>query len=163
MSLLIGNDRVVSIHYTLTNSSGEVLDSSAGAEPLVYLHGAGNIIPGLENALNGRKSGDSLQVTVQPADGYGEQIDEMRQKVPVAMFEGVDELDVGMVFQTQTPDGQMQLVTVTAIEGGEVTVDGNHPLAGQVLHFDVSVEDVREATEEEIDHGHVHTPGHHHH
>lgn len=163
MSLQIEDDRVVTIQYTLTNDAGEVVDSSVGGEPLVYLHGAGNIIPGLEDALVGRKAGDSLKVTVQPADGYGEVLDDMRQVVSLSMFEGVDDLEVGMMFQTETPDGHLQLVTVTDIDNGNVTVDANHPLAGQVLHFDVSVEAVREASAEELAHGHVHGEGGHHH
>lgn len=156
MSLLIGNDVVVSINYKLTNNEGETLDSSEGNEPLSYLHGAGNIIPGLENALTGKTQGDSLQVKVGPEEAYGEVMPDLVQKVPMSMFQGVEELDVGMVFQTQSPDGQTHLVTVREIEGEEVTIDGNHPLAGQELNFDVTVEGVRDATAEEIEHGHVH-------
>lgn len=156
MSLTIADERAVSIHYTLKNDAGEVLDSSAGAEPLVYLHGFGNIIPGLEDALLDRKAGDSLQVTVQPQDGYGEVLDELRQKVSVDMFQGVEQIEVGQMFETQSQDGHIMLVTVTAIEDGEVTIDANHPLAGEVLHFDVTVEEVREATEDELEHGHIH-------
>ncbi|HEY9033011.1 MAG TPA: peptidylprolyl isomerase [Pseudomonadales bacterium] len=156
MSLLIDNDLVVSIHYTLTNDAGETLDSSAGGEPLNYLHGAGNIIPGLENALTGKSQGDSLQVTVQPEDAYGELIPELVQNVPMAMFQGVEELEVGMVFQTEGPDGEAHLVTVRDIDGDQVTIDGNHPLAGQVLNFDVTVAAIRAASDEEIAHGHVH-------
>ena len=156
MSLLIGDNLVVSIHYTLTNDAGEVLDSSEGSEPLNYLHGAGNIIPGLENALVGKVEGDSLQVTVQPEEGYGPVVDELVQKVPQEMFAGVDDVDVGMVFQTQTPDGQQLLVTVTDIADDGITIDGNHPLAGQVLNFAVAITGVRDATPEEIAHGHVH-------
>lgn len=155
MSLSIADNRVVTIHYTLTDSEGEELDSSAGGEPLVYLQGAGNIIPGLENALLGKKAGDSLQVVIQPEDGYGELIDELRQVVSIDLFQGVDELEVGMMFETENEDGNL-LVTVTAIEEGNVALDANHPLAGEVLHFDVSVEDVREATAEELEHGHIH-------
>jgi len=164
MSLQIADDRVVAIHYTLTDSEGEQLDSSAGGEPLVYLHGAGNIIPGLENALLGKKAGDSLQVVVQPEDGYGELIEELRQVVSIDLFQGVDELEVGMMFETENEDGNL-LVTVTAIEEGNVALDANHPLAGEVLHFDVTVEDVREATAQELEHGHVHGEdcGHDHH
>lgn len=159
MTLLIADDRVVTIHYTLTDSEGEVIDSSAGAEPLVYLHGAGNIIPGLEAALEGKKAGDKLQVTVQPEDGYGEFVEELLQTVSIDMFQGVDEIEVGMMFETESDDGHGLLVTVTDIEDGNVTLDGNHPLAGEVLSFDVSVEEVREATAEELEHGHVHGEG----
>lgn len=159
MSLTIADERAVAIHYTLKNDAGEILDSSEGAEPLVYLHGFGNIIPGLEDALLDRKVGDSLQVTVQPQDGYGELVDELRQTVSVDMFQGVDEIEVGQMFETQSQDGHIMLVTVTEIEDGMVTIDANHPLAGQVLHFDVTVEEVREATEEELEHGHIHGEG----
>lgn len=156
MSLEIADQRAVAIHYTLKNDAGEVLDSSEGMEPLVYLHGFGNIIPGLEDALLGKKVGDSLQVTVQPADGYGEMMNELRQVVPVDMFEGVDDIEVGQMFETQSQEGHIMLVTVTAIEDGQVTIDANHPLAGEVLHFDVTVEEVREASEDELEHGHIH-------
>lgn len=151
----IANNRVVSIHYTLTNDAGEVLDSSEGREPLNYLHGAGNIIPGLENALLDKVAGDELKVTVEPADGYGVRRDELIQKVPREAFQGVDQVEPGMRFQAQTQTGPV-MVTVTEVSDTEVTVDGNHELAGQRLHFAVKVEDVREATAEEQEHGHVH-------
>ena len=156
MSLPIEKDRVVSIHYTLTNPQGEVLDSSSGRDPLSYLHGTGNIIPGLENALAGRQSGESLQVTVQPEEGYGLTNPDLVQSVPRSAFTGVEQLEVGMSFQAQGPEGRTQHVTITAIAGDEVTVDGNHALAGQILNFDVTIEAVRVATAEEIEHGHAH-------
>ncbi len=157
MSLLIGNDLVVSIHYTLTNNAGDVLDSSEGSEPLTYLHGAGNIIPGLEAALVGKVQGDSLEVTVQPEDGYGQNHPELIQTVPKSIFEGVETLEVGMVFQTQaSAEAPPQLVSITAIEGDDVTIDGNHPLAGEVLNFAVKVESVREASASELENGHTH-------
>lgn len=147
---------VVSIHYTLTNGAGEQMDSSSGGDPLKYLHGASNIVPGLEAALNGKAAGDNLKVVVKPEDAYGEVNPSLIQKVPRAAFEGVEDIRPGMQFQAQGPDGQVQLITVVEIEGEEVTVNGNHPLAGEELHFDVTVEDVRAATEEEVAHGHVH-------
>lgn len=156
MSLLIGDNLVVSMHYRLTDADGELLDSSEGAEPLAYLHGAGNIIPGLENALAGRAEGDSLQVQVEPADAYGEIHPELVQVVDREAFQGVDRVDVGMAFEAQGPDGRSRRIVVTAVEGDQVTVDGNHPLAGRQLNFDVQVTGVREATAEEIEHGHVH-------
>ena len=156
MSLLIGNNVVASIHYTLTNSSGEVLDSSEGAEPLAYLHGAGNIIPGLENALVGKTAGASLQVNIAPADAYGELQPELVQVVPREAFLGVDEIEPGMSFEAQDPQGQARRIIVKSVEGDEVTIDANHPLAGVELNFDVQVVDVRDASEEEIAHGHVH-------
>ena len=156
MSLLIGNNVVASIHYTLTNNSGEVLDSSEGAEPLAYLHGAGNIIPGLENALVGKTAGASLQVNIAPADAYGELQPELVQVVPREAFQGVDEIEPGMAFEAQDPQGQARRIIVKSVEGDEVTIDANHPLAGVELNFDVQVVDVRDASEEEIAHGHVH-------
>ena len=156
MSLLIGDNMVVSMHYTLTNEQGEELDSSKGSEPLTYLHGAGNIIPGLENALIGKVADDALQVTVAPAEGYGEVIQELIQIVDRAAFEGVETLEAGMAFEAQGPQGQVQRVVITKVEDNQVTVDGNHPLAGVTLNFDVTIVSVRAATEEEIEHGHVH-------
>lgn len=158
----IADKTVVSIHYTLTNADGETLDSSVGQDPLVYLHGSNNIIAGLEAALLGKTAGDTLQVSVEPGDGYGELRDELVQEVDRSAFQGVDEIDVGMQFMAQTPWGE-QPVTVVKVQGDNITLDGNHPLAGQVLNFDVEVVEIREATAEELDHGHVHGPGGHHH
>ncbi|EAU53636.1 FKBP-type peptidyl-prolyl cis-trans isomerase [Mariprofundus ferrooxydans] len=154
----IADKKVVSIHYTLTNSDGAVIDSSRDAEPLVYLHGAQNIIPGLEAALAGKVSGDELTVSIDAADAYGPYKEEMTQVVPRNMFEGVDEIKAGMEFQAETSQG-VQVIRIAAVDGDEITIDGNHPLAGQDLHFDVNVTDVREATEDELAHGHVHTAG----
>lgn len=147
---------VVAFHYTLTNSEGEKLDSSEGRDPLKYLHGANNIVKGLEEALDGKSAGDKLKVELKPEDGYGPVNPDLVQKVPSSAFEGASEIKPGMQFQAQGPDGRVQLITVTEVSGDEITVDGNHPLAGQVLHFDIAVEDVREATEEELAHGHAH-------
>ena len=156
MSLPIEKDRVVSIHYTLTNTDGDVLDSSSGRDPLSYLHGAGSIIAGLESALAGRQIGEALQVTIQPEDAYGLPNPDLVQTVPRDAFSGVEQLEVGMSFQAQGQEGQVQQVTIAAIAGDDVTVDGNHALAGQVLNFDVTIETVRDATAEEIAHGHAH-------
>ena len=156
MSLLIGDKLVVSMHYTLTDNEGNVLDSSDGGEPLTYLHGAGNIIPGLEKALVGKVEGDTKKVTVEPAEGYGEVMSELTQTVDKAAFQGVESVEVGMSFEAQTSDGSVQHIVVTKVDGEQVTVDANHPLAGVVLNFDVEIVSVREATEEEIAHGHVH-------
>lgn len=158
----IDNQKVVSINYTLRNDQGEILDTSDGREPLAYIHGAGNIIPGLESQLLGKSAGDTLKVTVAPADGYGEY--DLAQVVQVSrsQFEGVSDLKVGMQFTASSPEGH-QVVTITNINNDTVTVDGNHPLAGKTLHFDVSVVDVRDATADELNHGHVHGPGGHHH
>jgi FKBP-type peptidyl-prolyl cis-trans isomerase SlyD len=156
MSILIGNQCVVSIHYTLKDDDGVVIDSSSGKEPLTYLHGAGNIIPGLENELVGKTAGASCTVVVAPEDGYGVKSDDLMQVVPLSAFEGVENVEVGMQFQVQGPDGGAQVITVAEVAGEEVTIDGNHPLASKTLHFDVSIEAVRDATPEEIAHGHVH-------
>lgn len=156
MSLLIGDKLVVSMHYKLTDDEGNVLDSSEGADPMTYLHGADNIIPGLEKALTGKVEGDSMQVKVSPEEGYGEPRPEMIQVVPLSAFQGVESVEAGMTFETQSPEGHVQHIIVKAVEDEEVTIDANHPLAGVSLNFDVEIVNVREATEEEIDHGHVH-------
>ncbi|NWN83035.1 MAG: peptidylprolyl isomerase [Halomonas sp.] len=154
----IAQNSVVAFHYTLTNDGGEVLDSSEGREPLTYLHGAGNIIPGLEKELEGRAAGDKLNATIAPAEGYGEKQDQLVQEVPRDAFQGVESIEPGMQFQAQTEGGPL-MVTVTQVGGDTVTVDGNHPLAGQTLNFDVEIASVREASDEEAEHGHVHGEG----
>ena len=161
--MLIANQHVVAIDYTLSNNAGEVIDSSEGAEPLVYLHGAGYIIAGVENALTGIAVGDELDVSIEPEDAYGEYSAELITNIGREMFEGVDALEVGMQFHASAPDGGMQIVTIREIEGEQVTIDGNHPLAGQQLNFKVKVVDVRAASEEEVAHGHVHGEGGHQH
>lgn len=157
----IADNTAVSIHYTLTNDDGEVLDSSIDDDALVYLHGEGNIISGLEQALNGKVVGDKFKVRLDAEDAYGELIEDRVQVIPRSMFEGIDELEVGMQFQADVSEGP-GAVTIIKIEGDDVTIDGNHPLAGMALTFDVEVVDVRAATEEELDHGHVHGAGCHH-
>ena len=149
--------RVVTIHYTLTNNQGEELDSSRGEgrEPLAYLEGAQNIIGGLESALNEKSAGDQVKVSVEPAEGYGEINEELVQPVPLTAFEGVDTIEPGMQFQAQTP-GVPQVVRVVEVGEETVTIDANHPLAGETLHFDVEVIEAREASEEEQEHGHAH-------
>ncbi|ARS53664.1 FKBP-type peptidyl-prolyl cis-trans isomerase [Kushneria konosiri] len=158
----IAENTVVAFHYTLKNDAGEVLDSSEGRDPLSYLHGSGNIIPGLEKELAGKSTGDTLQARVEPSEGYGEVQPSLVQEVPRDAFQGVEDIQPGMQFQAQTEGGPL-LVTVTKLEGDTVTVDGNHPLAGETLNFDVSVESVREASAEELEHGHVHGEGGHQH
>ena len=159
----IAANKVVSIDYTLTNGQGQVLDSSSGREPLAYLQGHSNIISGLESALEGKSAGDSLKVTIPPAEAYGDRDESLSHAVPRKMFENADEVQVGMQFQTMSEQGATQIVTVTGVDAEHVTVDANHPLAGETLTFDVTVVDVRDATEEELDHGHVHGPGGHQH
>ena len=156
MSLLIGDKLVVTIHYTLTDNSGEVIDSSEGADPLAYLHGTGNLIPGLEQALVGKTAGASMQVTISPEDGYGEIQPELIETVPKEAFEGVDSIEPGMAFEAQGSDGQARRIVVKDVSDDGIIIDGNHPLAGVELNFDVQVVDIREASEEEIAHGHVH-------
>ncbi len=158
----IADQRVVLMHYTLTNDQGEVLDSSQGGDPLAFLQGMGNIIPGLEKALVGKQAGDKLQVKVSPAEGYGERDERLIQQVPRRAFQGIKDIQPGMSFHAQGSQGPMQ-VTVTRVIGDMVTVDGNHPLAGESLNFDVEIVEVRAATAEEMSHGHVHGPGGHHH
>ena len=153
----IAEQSVVSIHYTLTNDAGETLDTSDGRETLIYLHGAQNIIPGLENELTGKSVGDSFDVTIQPEEAYGTVNPELVQTVPHSAFEGVEKVEPGMQFQARGDNGETQVITVTEVADSGVTVDGNHPLAGQVLNFSVRVEEIREATEEEIAHGHIHS------
>lgn len=154
----IAQNSVVAFHYTLTNDAGEVLDSSEGREPLTYLHGGGNIIPGLEKELEGRAAGEKLNVHVSPEEGYGEVQEQLMQEVPRESFQGVESVEPGMQFQAQTEGGPL-MVTVKKVEADTVVVDGNHPLAGQQLTFDVEIAEVREASEEEIEHGHVHGEG----
>jgi FKBP-type peptidyl-prolyl cis-trans isomerase SlyD len=155
----IAKHKVASIHYTLTNNEGEILDTSKGREALHYIHGIGNLIPGMEEGLEGKVKGDKFDIKVSPEKGYGTKEAEMIQKVPRSAF-GAQPVEVGMQFQTDNG----QTVTITDVGLNEVTVDGNHPLADVHLNFDVEIMDVREATAEEIEHGHVHGPeGHHHH
>ena len=158
----IAENTVVLIDYTLTDNDGDVIDSSEGAGPLAYLQGAGNIIPGLEEALLGKEAGDEVKASIEPARAYGERQEEMKQEVPKELFGGVDNIEVGMQFQSETDQGPV-MVTVVAIGEEIITVDGNHPLAGVHLNFDVTIREVREPSEEELAHGHVHGEGGHHH
>ena len=158
----VADNKVVVIDYTLTDNSGTVIDSSEGAGPLAYLHGAGNIIPGLEDALAGKETGDKVQASIELANAYGERHDALKQDVPAELFSGVEKVEVGMQFQSETEQGPV-LVTVVAINDETVTVDGNHPLAGVHLNFDVEIREVREPSAEELEHGHVHGEGGHQH
>ncbi|MCB5225506.1 peptidylprolyl isomerase [Alishewanella sp. 16-MA] len=153
--MTISQDKVVAIHYTVTDTAGNQLDSSAGGEPLVFLFGHGALIPGLEQALIGKNSGDKFTSSIAAADAYGERHDQLVQSVPKNMFEGMD-VEVGMRFRASGPDGREQPVIIVDVTEEEVVVDGNHPLAGIELSFDVEVVLVRDATEEELAHGHVH-------
>ncbi len=158
----ITNNKVVQMHYKLTDDQGNVIDSSEGREPLSYLQGAGNIIPGLERQMEGKAAGDKFKAVVEPAEGYGEYDESLMQVVPKSGFQGDMEPEVGMQVQVGTQQGTT-IASIAKIEGEDVTLDMNHPLAGMRLNFDVEVVDVRDATEEELAHGHVHGPGGHEH
>jgi FKBP-type peptidyl-prolyl cis-trans isomerase SlyD len=153
----ISKHKVAAIHYTLRDNGGKILDSSSGRDPLYYLHGAGNLIPGMEEGLEGKVKGDKFDLKVSPEKGYGIRDEKLIQKVPVKAFGG-KKVEKGMQFRS----GHGGVVTVTTIEGESVTVDGNHPLAGVELNFAVEIMEVRAATQDEISHGHVHGPGGHH-
>ena len=155
-------DKVVSIDYTLTDGDGNTLDTSEGRGPLAYLHGAGNIIPGLETALEGKTSGDAFKVTVPAADAYGERDPDLVQPVPRDRFPDGADIEVGSQFQAQTAAGA-RTITVVEVKDGEVVIDANHPLAGQSLTFAVEVVEVRDAEPAELQHGHPHGPGGHEH
>ena len=159
----IAKDKAVSIHYTLTLDGGQVIDSSEGKDPLVYLHGHGNIIPGLEKELVGKGIGEKLSVTVNPEEGYGVHNPGLIQEVPREAFQGVDNLEVGMMFQAPGEGGHIQLIRIAGIEGDKITVDGNHELAGKTLNFAVEISEIREASPEELTHGHAHGAGGHQH
>ena len=159
--MTIAPKTVVFIDYTLTNDGGEVLDTSRGAEPLSYIHGQGQIIPGLEKALTGRTAGDSFQIRLEARDAYGERDPELVQTARRAQF-STDEPRVGLQVRTGGPGGG-QVLTVVAVDGDVVTLDGNHELAGVPLTFDVTVVSVRAATKQELAHGHAHGSGGHDH
>jgi FKBP-type peptidyl-prolyl cis-trans isomerase SlyD len=159
----IAENFVVSLHYQLHDDNGEELDSSEGQEPLLYLHGAGNIVPGLEKVLEGKKVGDKLKVVVEPEDGYGEYDDEAVQLVPRDKFPENAQLEAGMEIVAVNEDDEEVPVLIAEVNEKEVTLDFNHPLAGVRLHFEVEVVAIRKATEEEITHGHPHDPENPHH
>lgn len=156
--MLISKNKVASIHYTLRDNEGTIIDSSEGRDPLHYLHGAGNLIPGMEEGLEGKTKGEKLNLKIEPEKGYGEKDENLVQKVPRSAF-GEQEVKPGMRFSTN----QGGVVTVTDVGLDSITVDGNHPLAGVPLNFAVEVMEVRNATDDEISHGHVHGHGGHAH
>ncbi len=158
----IEKNRVVALHYTLRDDQGVVLDTSDGRHPMSYLHGKGNIIPGLEQALAGKTTGDKLDVTVPPEQGYGRRDDRLVQIIPRSKFADIGEITPGMKVRASGAQGTRN-VTVTKVERDFITVDANHPLAGRTLHFSLEVTEVRKATHEEISHGHVHGTGGHQH
>lgn len=155
----IAQDTAVTFHYTLKDDDGNTLDQSQEGQPLAYLHGHSNIIPGLEKQLEGKSAGETLTAVVEPSEAYGEYQEQAVQQVPRENFQGVEDIQPGMQFQSQTADGQVMLVTVTEVSDDMVTVDANHPMAGKRLTFEVEVVEVRAATEDELSHGHVHGVG----
>jgi FKBP-type peptidyl-prolyl cis-trans isomerase SlyD len=158
----ISKNKVVSIDYTLTDSKGEVLDSSSQGHPLQYIQGLGHLIPGLEKALEGKAAGDKVKAQIAAKDAYGARDEALMQIIPKENFEDIPDLKIGMELEAESDDG-VRVITVVGIEGDRVIVDGNHPLAGMDLNFDVAIVGVREATKDELGHGHVHGPGGHHH
>lgn len=153
-TMQITKHKVAGIHYTLRDSSGTVIDSSVGNDPLYYIHGEGNLIPGMEEGLEGHTTGDKFQLDVSPEKGYGERDPELVQEVPWEAFGG-QPVEVGMQFNAN----HGQVVTVTKVTPEVITIDANHELAGQPLQFDIEVVDVRDASADELAHGHVHGPG----
>ena len=156
--MTIADKKVVTIEFTVKNAdSNEVIESSVGGEPLVYLHGFNNLVPGLEKELTGKKVGDKYEVNVSAEEGYGVRDDSLVQEVPKAAFEGVEEVNVGMEFTADGPSGPV-VVEVTKIEGDMVTIDSNHPLAGIPLAFSGEIQEIRDASADELEHGHIHGP-----
>ncbi|KZN52508.1 FKBP-type peptidyl-prolyl cis-trans isomerase [Pseudoalteromonas luteoviolacea] len=153
----IAQNAVVKMHYAVLDDDQNTIDNTFDEEPLEFIIGTGFLIEGLENALIDKQAGDKISVTVKPEEGYGERNDNLTQAVPKSMFEGID-VEVGMQFRATTDEGE-QAVIVIGVEDDEVIVDGNHPLSGLTLHFDVEILDVREATADELAHGHVHGAG----
>ena len=161
--MTIENNKVVTLEFTVKNAdTNEVIESSEGGDPLLYLHGHSNLVPGLEKELAGKQVGDKYDVTVSPEEGYGVRDESLVQEVPKEAFQGVDNIQVGMAFTADGPQGPV-VVEVTKIEGETVTIDANHPLADVTVGFSGEIKDIREASKEELDHGHVHGPGGHHH
>jgi FKBP-type peptidyl-prolyl cis-trans isomerase SlyD len=159
----IASNKVATLHYTLKDDKGALIESSVGNEPLTYIHGIGNLIPGLEAKLEGKQAGEKLSVVVKPEDAYGARDEELIEEVDRAEFDAGEELEVGKEFQYDDEDGNVFHVRIVELSDSKVKIDGNHPLAGQTLAFDVEVLDVREASKEELEHGHVHGEhGHHH-
>ncbi len=151
--------KVVSIDYSLTDDNGRIIDSSQAAGPLYYLHGKGNIIPGLESALEGKSHGDQVQGSIDPADAYGERIEDLRRVVSREKFGDTQNLEVGMRFRSPMEDSQHVVFRIVELDDENVTIDGNHELAGVRLHFDVTVREVRDASQKEIEQGDVHSSG----
>ncbi len=161
--MTIQKNKVVAIDYKLTDRDGNLIDSSEGNGALHYIHGIGNLIPGLEKALEGKATGDHIKVAIPANEAYGERNDSLCQKVPKDQFDMSEGIELGMQFEVETEEAGELVVTVVEVEQDTITVDGNHPLAGVELHFDVTIKSIREASAEELAHGHVHGEGGHHH
>lgn len=157
--MIVSKNMVVTIDYTVTDTEGAELDSSRDSAPFSFMQGTGSVVPGLEAALEGRRPEDHFQVTIQPKDGYGERDEDLVFSIPKERLAEIEDLEVGSHFHVRKDSGEVMMLTVTGIKDGVVTVDGNHPLAGSTLHFDVTVKDVRAATGEELEHGHAHGGG----
>jgi len=154
----VADFKAVEIHYTLTNNEGEVVDSSRDVEPLPYIHGTESLVPGLEKSLAGKAVGDKITVSIAPEDGYGQVNPNLTQAIPRNLFEFDGDIEVGMRFEAEAENG-IELVTVIGVDENSVTIDANHPLAGETLNFDVEIMSIRDATAEELEHGHVHGAG----
>lgn len=162
-SAAIAKDSVVSFHYNLTDADGKVIETSRDSDPTVYLHGANNILPAMENAFLGKTAGATFNLTLTPADAYGERKKDALQRVPAKYLSHEGKLKAGQIVRLHLKDGGEQPVTVVKVGKFSVDIDANHPLAGQTLNFDIEVVDVRQATAEELEHGHAHGVGGHHH
>ena len=158
----VANNMVILIDYTLTDAQGTKLDSSHGRGPFAYLHGSGNIIPGLEAALEGKIEGDQVNAVIPPEKAYGPRDENLVEQLPRSQFDTGQNIEVGMQFQAMSEAGP-RVVTVMSVDTDNVIIDGNHPLAGVTLYFDVTIKEIREATGEELNHGHAHGPDDHHH
>ena len=155
----VKKDRVISLDFILKDEQGETLDQSTEGEPLEYLHGAGDVVAGLEKALEGHQLGEQIRVVIPPADAYGEYEVSLVDEVSRDQFPDIDDIQPGMQFQTQMDDGAPMIISVTAVDGDKIIVDGNHPLAGMTLVFEVEIIAIRQASEDELAHGHVHQQG----
>jgi len=152
----ITDNCIVFMNYTLTDDDGTTIDTNVGGDPMPYLHGGNNIVPGLEKELVGLETGSKVQVAVQPEEGYGPVIPEAIATIDKDAFGDIEDIQPGMQFQAQGPEGQIQIITIKEVTDEGILVDGNHPLAGKVLNFEVEITEVREATAEELEHGHPH-------
>ncbi len=160
--MIAEKDKVVTFHYTLKNAAGDEMESSRDRDPMSYLHGANNIISGLEKAMLGHEVNDKFSVTVEPEEAYGVRAEDNIQRIPLKRLKGLGKIAVGQILNLQTNKGPVQ-VTVVKMGRFNVDVDANHPLAGETLTFDVEITDIRDASEEEAKHGHAHGPGGHQH